>query len=137
MVVASLAVVAFGLPLAIVIDRDYESEALQRLERAAILAERDVPTGWRPGQALVLDQPGAGTSFGLYDPAGDLVDGSGPAAADEPARAALDDRVGDAETADAYVVAVPVLDGGQVVGVLRAQQPLGVTDRRIRAAWAS
>jgi signal transduction histidine kinase len=137
MLVATLAVVAFGLPLAVVIDREYEAEALQRLERAAVLAERDIPAGWRPGDALTLDQPGAGTSFGVYGPGGPLVYGSGPQGGDDPVAAAFDDRIGEAEADGEYVIAAPVLDGGQVVAVLRAQQHLAVTDRRIRAAWAS
>ncbi len=135
--VAGLAVVAFGAPLGVVIDRQYEGEALLRLERSAILAERDIPAGWRPGQPLTIDQPSGDTTFGVYDPAGDLVFGDGPATGDEPVRVALADGIGEAESDQRYVIVVPVTEGGTVIAALRAEQHLGVTDRRIRVAWAS
>jgi hypothetical protein len=65
------------------------------------------------------------------------VYGSCPAAAGATVREAADDRIGEAETRDGYVIAMPVIDGGRVVGVLQAQQRLAVADRRIRPAWAS
>jgi hypothetical protein len=70
-------------------------------------------------------------------PGGVLVYGSCPAAAGATVREAADDRIGEAETRDGYVIAMPVIDGGRVVGVLQAQQRLAVADRRIRPAWAS
>ena len=134
--VAGLAVTAFGIPLGLVIDREFESQALLNLERAAILAERDIPTGWRPGDELTLDRATGDIRFGVYDANGVLVSGEGPTNGDEAVRTALEDRVGEAEVDNADVITVPITDG-PVVGVLRAAQPLAATDRRVRAAWAS
>ena len=135
--VTCFAVVALAVPLGVVIDREFEGQALLRLERAAILAERDVPVGWRPGDPLVLGTPLRGTSFGVYDLGARLVSGTGPAQGDDAVRDALDDWVGERETSSSYVIAVPIAEGGSVVAVLRAEQALAVTDRRIRFAWAS
>lgn len=136
MISITLAVVVFAVPLGVVIDRVFEDEALLRLERVTILAERDIPSGWRPGDPLWLDDPG-GTTLGVYDPDGARVFGAGPTVADQPVLDAVGDRIGEAETGTSYVITVPILDNDQVVAVLRAEQPLSVTDRRIRAAWAS
>ena len=135
--VAGLAVIAFGVPLGVVLDREFESQALLRLERAAILAERDIPAGWVPGDAVSLDRPTRGAALGLYDSSGSRVFGAGPVVGDEPVRVALGDRVGEAEGSSSYVIAVPIARGGVNVGALRAEQHLEVTDRRIRAALAS
>ena len=135
--VAALAVVAFGIPLAVVIDHEYEGQALLRLERAAIVAARDVPAGWQPGDDLVVGSPDGDTVFGLYDATAARVFGDGPQFGDGPVRVALDDRIGESEAHHSYVITVPITDSGRVVGALRAEQHVAVTDRRIRAAWAS
>jgi signal transduction histidine kinase len=135
--VAGLAVVTFGVPLGVVIDREFEGQALLRLERSAILATRDIPDGWQPGDTLAIDVPDRDTVFGVYDAAGTRVFGNGPARGDESVRTALGDRIGEAELPGSYVIAVPITNGGPVVAVLRAEQRIAVTDRRIRAAWAS
>jgi signal transduction histidine kinase len=136
-IVAALAVVAFGLPLGVVIDREYESQALLRLERLAIVAERSVPAHWRPGDSVTLESPRGDTRLALYDALGRRVVGVGPEVGDDPVQTALFDRIDEAESGGSYVIAVPIIDGGAVVGALRADQSVAVTDRRIRTAWAA
>jgi signal transduction histidine kinase len=135
-VVATLAVVAFGVPLGVVIDRQFDGEALLRLERAAILAERDLPPDWRPGDPAPLDV-GDDTRFGLYDANGMLVTGVGPSSGDAAVAEALEDEVGEGDAESGYTIAVPVIQAARVVGVLRAEQDRTVSERRTRAAWAA
>ena len=135
--VAGLSVVAFGAPLGVVIDRQFEGQALLRLERSAILAERDIPAGWHPGDPLVIDAVNGDTAVGVYDSSATRVFGEGPVQGDDPVRVALADGIGEAEDRRMYVIAVPVTENGAIVAVLRAEQRLAVTDRRIRAAWAA
>lgn len=134
--VAVLAVLAFGIPLGVVLDREFESQALLRLVQAAILAERDIPADWRPGDAPQLDAPTRDAIFGVYDARGSRIFGVGPELGDAPVMAALEDRVGETERSS-YVIAVPIARNNAIVGVLRAEQQLSVVDRRVRAAWTS
>ncbi|MEO8698310.1 MAG: HAMP domain-containing sensor histidine kinase [Acidimicrobiales bacterium] len=135
--VAGLVVLAFGIPLAMVIDRQFEGQTVLRLERAAILAARDIPAGWRPGDPLVIDPPSHDTSLGVYDAHAIRVSGEGPEIGDQAVHTALANGIGESEGDESYVIGVPVTQGGAVVAVVRAEQRLEVTDRRIRAAWAS
>jgi signal transduction histidine kinase len=134
--VAVLAVLAFGVPLGVVLDREFESQALLRLERAAILAERDIPADWMPGDPPEIEDPAGDVVFGVYDASGARVFGVGPEVGDPPVAVALGDRVGEAE-GPSIVIAVPIARDNAIVGALRAEQQRSVTNRRIEAAWAS
>ncbi|MCU1364410.1 MAG: Histidine kinase, partial [Ilumatobacteraceae bacterium] len=45
--IAGIAVVLFGVPLSIVVDRLVEEDATLRIERQAVLAAREVPGDYR------------------------------------------------------------------------------------------
>jgi signal transduction histidine kinase len=131
--VTTIAVVLFGVPLAILVDRLVEEEATLRVERHAVLASRTVP-GDFAGNADTVELPEAtdGISLALYDSTGTLVSGVGPAVADGPTLKALRNQVNDAETAGLRIVAVPIAANEQVVGAIRAEQSVSVTDARTR-----
>ncbi|MEZ5282517.1 MAG: HAMP domain-containing sensor histidine kinase [Acidimicrobiales bacterium] len=128
---SAFAVIGFGLPLGFVIERFIEEDATVSLERAAVLASRDVSldfaTSDDPVELPVDDQ---GTEFGLYDTAGVLVAGVGPALADDAVRGALTNAVVDAEVDGRLVAAVPVAADEHVVGVIRAARPASLSDDR-------
>lgn len=129
--VTAVAVVLFGLPLAVVVEWVVDDEATLRVERQAVLAARDVPSGFAAsGDPVELDDGRDGIALALYDPAGRLVTGTGPATADEPTGGALNGRIVDLETSDALVVAVPVSANEQVVGAIRAERSTAVTNAR-------
>src|SRR5262245_52909696 len=126
--VTGIAVVLFGLPLAIIVERLVDEDALLRVERQAVLAARDVPSDFAtnpdPTELPVHDD----ISLALYDLSGARVAGTGPPVADDVTREALGDRVADTETDGARIVAVPVADNEHVVGVIRAEQPTSASN---------
>jgi hypothetical protein len=132
----AVAVVLFGLPLALAVQHLYHSEAVVRLEREATRATTAVPASFgASGDPVELPRPSAGTRLALYGRDGRLVTGSGPAAMDAPARAALSGRVAERTVGGTIVVAVPVADEELVVGVVRPAVPTAAVDARVRRAW--
>ena len=132
----AVAVVLFGLPLALAVQHLYHSEAVVGLEREATRATTAVPASFgASGDPVELPRPLAGTRLALYGRDGRLVTGSGPAAMDPPARAALAGRVAERTAGGAIEVAVPVADEERVVGVVRAAVPTAAVDARVRRAW--
>lgn len=131
--VATLAVVGFGVPLGFVVERFVEEDATVAVERAGVLASREVSSDFATtGDPVELPDNDDGIVFGLYDPAGDLVTGMGPARADEPVTRSLTNAVVDAEVDGQLIVAVPVAADEQVVGVIRASRPTSVSDHRTK-----
>lgn len=132
--VAVLALVLFGLPLVIVIQRFVDEQAALRLERHAILASRRVPNDFASSRDPVELPSTGGVTYGLYDPAGHRVAGAGPAQGDALVVAALRNKVGQAEQGETRVAAIPIVDRENVVGAVRASQPASVADRRATRA---
>ncbi|MDE0774978.1 HAMP domain-containing sensor histidine kinase [Nocardioides sp.] len=131
--VSALAVLLFGVPLAIVVDQVIGEDAALRVERAAVLASRVVPGDFATGDDPVELPPDQdGIAVGLYDRGGNLVTGTGPARADDATRQALLNRVIETESQGFRVVTVPVAADEQVVGVIRAQQPTADSAARTR-----
>lgn len=131
--VSALAVLLFGVPLALVVDRVIGEDATLRVERAAVLASRVVPGDFATGDDPVELPPDRdGIAIGLYDRDGTLVSGTGPTRADDATQQALLNRVIETESQGYRVVAVPVSADEQVVGVIRAQQPTADSASRTR-----
>lgn len=129
--IATLAIVLFGVPLAIVVRRFVDEDAMLRVERQAVLASRDVPGDFATSNDPVeLPQNNAGVALALYDLTGHRVAGTGPADADATTRRALTNRVTDTETNGARVVAVPVSANEGVIGVIRAEQSTAASNTR-------
>ena len=129
--VTSLAVIGFGVPLGFVVERFVEEDATVAVERAAVLATRDVSSDFATsGDPVELPDDTEGITFGLYDADGALVTGVGPDRADAPVTRALGNAVVDTEIDGLLVVAVPVAADEEVVGVIRASRPTTVSDDR-------
>ena len=77
--VATLAVIGFGVPLAFIIERFIEADATATVERAAVLASREVSldfaTSDDPVEFATRDD---GITLSLYDLRGDRFAGDGP-----------------------------------------------------------
>lgn len=135
--VATVAIVLFGVPLAIVVQRFVNDDATLRVERQAVLASREVPADFAGGTDPVELPPTMnGIVLALYDPAGVLIAGTGPASADATTMQALTNQVVDAESSGSRVVAVPVAADERVVGAIRAEQSTAQSDARSRRILA-
>jgi len=136
LVVTTLAVAAFGLPLAIALKYLYRNQAVLRLEREVTLAATRVPDSYATsGDPVELPVPGDGSRLALYRPDGRRYAGEGPPWMDGTARAALDGRVAQATGDPSIRIAVPVSSDEKVVAVLRGELSDATVDRRVHNAW--
>ncbi|MEO5678474.1 MAG: HAMP domain-containing sensor histidine kinase [Acidimicrobiales bacterium] len=135
---AALAVLAFGVPLAVAVERLYANQAVLQLEREAARAVVEVPASFATTTDPVeLPEPSARTTLGLYGIDGTLLLGSGPRRADGPTRAALDGSLRDGHAGGDVVVAAPVASEEEVVAVVRAATPMAEIRRRVALTWAA
>jgi signal transduction histidine kinase len=133
---AVLAVVLFGLPLALAIDRYARANELRDLERVAEatalavaedLGDDDVPDGV-PDQADDVE-------LTLYDHHGALLAGNGPREPGPHVLQATGAEVAAGRHEDMLVVAVPVTHDDDVIGVVRAATSSLAVDRTVWLAW--
>lgn len=132
--VAACAVALFALPLGVVLQRSYRDDELLRLQRDTVAATRGIDL--TPDARDRPELPVSADQLGIYTVSGSLVAGGGPASADDASRAALRTRrpTGVVD-AGRLVVAVPLLSGERVSGVVRAQRGQGGVASRTHRAW--
>ena len=135
--VTAIAIVLFGVPLAIVVERFVDDDATLRVERQAVLASREVPADFASGNDPVeLPTNDDGIALALYGADGSLIAGKGPTRADAATTEALGNQVVDVEIPGARVVAVPVAADERVIGVIRAEQSTAASAARTRQILA-
>ncbi len=132
--VAALAVVLFGVPLAILVPRFVDEQDASRLERRAVLASRQVPGDFATSNDPVELPEANGVAFSLYGTDGSRLLGPGPDDGGPLVDEALANRVVRAERDEDRVAAIPIVDHEEVVGVLVASEPTGVSDGRANRA---
>ncbi|MEI6403789.1 MAG: hypothetical protein WCP59_16565, partial [Actinomycetota bacterium] len=124
--VTALIIVVLGVPLAIVIQRFYESKATVELQRSAAeaIAELTVPLD-AAEIADAADEPDSPPDFSVYDATGTRLYGTGP------------DRL-ESTDPDQLVVVSPVTDRNTetVVGSVRVSRPRSDVAAEARRAWA-
>ena len=134
--VTAFVLVALGIPLAIVAQRQILDSEVVELQASAAetLTEISIPLDMTE-LAEIADEPDKPPPFSVYDANGNLVFGDGPAAA-EPA---VTDAIGgttSSSTDGLIVVATPITDRNEtVVGALRLSESLAGADSRVRRAW--
>lgn len=129
--IAVLAIALFAVPLAVLVERFVDEDAMLRVERQAILAAGVVPDDFATRRdPIELPKNTVGIELGIYDSRGTLVSGNGPPTADQATTGALASHVTDAETDAARIVAVPISADEKVIGVIRAQQSTVGSDAR-------
>ena len=137
MSVAALLLLVLGIPLAIAVHQSiFDSEVVELQAVAArTLAEIRVPLDVTQLTRLHTEAD-APPPFGVYDTAGHLMFGDGPAAADPPTRRALTGSTVSA-TDGQIVVGTPIIDDAteKVVGALRLSESLDDANHRARIAW--
>ncbi|WP_326564944.1 HAMP domain-containing sensor histidine kinase [Amycolatopsis rhabdoformis] len=133
---AVVATVLFGLPLAVAALWYFREDTSSDLERAADGTALEVSDALAAGR--VPRQPVQDTAtVGIYDPQGRLVSGQGPELADAVVRqvSGADIDVASGQIDDNDVLAVPVMDGARLAGVVRAAMPHTVLLRRVGLTW--
>src|ERR1700712_5762027 len=103
-----VAVVLFGVPLAIAVGRLFYDEERSELERVALRSVIAVPADFASsGGQLQLPTTDSSTHVAIYGTDGHRVSGDGPALADRAVRGALRGRVTDGGSGGVLVVAAP------------------------------
>jgi signal transduction histidine kinase len=134
--VTIVAVVAFAVPFGFAVERSNRDAAILELQRIATTAASQLPNDVLTRTTPVsLPGPQSEVHLVLYDRAGNLVAGKGPATPDDVATAALDGTVHDGTVGDERVVAVPVVQGDEVIGVMRASEPASEATDTTRRTW--
>lgn len=134
--VAVLSVALFAIPLAYVFAHTFRDDRVVQLEQEATRVFTALPDRAVSGQDALPAPADASVQVALYDSAGDLVTGSGPAT-DEFARRAL--QRGAATTSESggqIAVYVPFRAEAESPVIVRAATPLDSVERRTYAAWA-
>jgi signal transduction histidine kinase len=122
--VATVAVVLFAVPLAVILGGAHRNADLLRLQRDTFAATRRIDLSGSAGDAVEL--PPSPNALGVYDRGGRRVAGRGPARAPAIVREALrSGRPAEGPGGGALVVAVPLVSGERVVGAVRAQRAEG------------
>lgn len=136
LLVAALAVIGFGLPLALSVQALYRDEARLMLSEEAARAAVAVPASFARDKDLPeLPETTGDVQVALYGADGRRVLGSGPAEADAPVTAALRGGPSQLLRSD-LVVAFPISEEEVVVGVIRTSISADVVADRTHRTWA-
>ncbi|MCR6490510.1 HAMP domain-containing histidine kinase [Amycolatopsis sp. OK19-0408] len=137
---ALVATVLFALPLLIAVMQYYRDDTKADLERAAdavALAVSEELSAGRPPAMPPLDDEEGEADVGVYGPDARLLAGRGPAVGGtverQAARATVDVVLG--REGDEVALAVPVLSGSRVTGVVRAALPMSELRLRVVLTW--
>ncbi len=136
-VAVTVALILFGLPLAVVARSLIITEERGELERAALLASRQIGPDFRAGDPVELPPVESDKQVAVYDDGLMLrsAAGTGPAVADAVTRAAAGGTESDAEVDGDLVVAVPVTVAEKVVAVVRVGTPQRLIWGWVVLAW--
>lgn len=128
---AVLAITLFGLPLAVGVAKYYLDDERSELERSADSTALAVADSLSEGTPMPAVQSG----IAVYAVDGHLVVGDGPPRADDVVFHAWEGGDAHADPGNDLVYAVPVNDGGRLVGAVRARTPLTTLYLRAGATW--
>lgn len=133
--VAVAALLLFGIPLAVVLDRLTYSQALARLQRDATRAVALVPDEALSSGGLTVPAGTGDTRVGVYDVRGNRLAGVGPTSSALAARVA-DGREHDGAENRELAVVVPVVSDTTVAGSVRAAVPAHILRGQVARAWS-
>ena len=136
--ITTLALVGFGVPLAVAVSSNYRSSARLELQKEASGTSTDVPATLLASGQLVKLPGGEGdadTTIALYDGAGRLMAGVGPVKADPVVMAAFEGEATDGSAGGELIAAVPISLDERVVGAVRAARAERVVRGQIWRAW--
>ncbi len=134
LVVTTLTLIGFGVPLALMVGKFDRDQVVERLESEATRAALQVP--------VPLDEPGfeiqqtdPSHRIAVYDTAGLRRSGKGPAVGDRIVQSALAGIPGHATIAGHLVVAIPIISDQKVRAVVRIDSSTEHLEWRVRRTW--
>ncbi|QWF80051.1 sensor histidine kinase [Amycolatopsis sp. CA-230715] len=126
---AVLAISLFGLPLAVGVARYFTEDEHAVLERVADSTALSVSDELAEGLPVPpVTSPRKGVRVAVYGPGGTRLAGEGPVIADEVVRGAHSDDFVAGDVGGDSAIAVPVLSGARLTGVVRA----AISDAEVR-----
>lgn len=136
LIATALALVSFGLPLAIVVRKLNQNEAVVRLEREAARASLDIRSldtldAQRMPWAASSDNP----TFAVYDTDGRRRLGVGPDRADVVVERALRGDLTSGTSHGQLVVALPISSNDEIFAVMRAATPEREVNDEVIRSW--
>ncbi len=131
----SVALLLFGVPLAVVARTTILTEERGQLERHALLASGLVGPDFAAGDQVELPAVDPGRQLAIYDTTLQLRVGQGPATADDVTRSAVGGAQVDGQVDGYLVVAVPVTTAENVVAVVRAATPMRLVWGSVLLTW--
>jgi signal transduction histidine kinase len=135
--IAGLAIMCFGIPLALTARRTQQDDAVATLQREAARAAIEVPA-----TASSLDPPELpvplerGVRLAVYSTSGAKVMGAGPEQADAVTQTALQGRLDESVNAGDLVVGWPLTANEVPYGAIRAALPRDQFESRVYRGWA-
>lgn len=138
-VAVTVALLLFGVPLAVAARAMIITEERGELERAALLASRQIGPDFRLGDPVELPAVESDKKIAVYDSTLVLrtAAGSGPAVADAVTRTAAGGTQADADVNGDLVLAVPVTVAENVVAVVRVATPQRLVWGWVLLAWTA
>lgn len=132
--VASLALVLFGVPLAIGVAQLAVADEQTALQRLAGITARSVQAELSHGEQV--DEVADGSGLAVYDDHGALLAGSGPDPGDDAVRAALHGVSSHGRDDGQLIVTVPVPgEHDTVLGAVRAVRPIAAIYQHLVPVW--
>ncbi|MFD9568415.1 ATP-binding protein [Streptomyces sp. NPDC059982] len=136
LVAATVALVLLAVPLAVAVRYAFFADEGGELERDAMAAVVRVGPDFTAGDPVELRAVRPDEGLALYDAAGRLRSGSGPARGGAAVTRALAGGVARSRSGGELVVAVPVSSGERVIGAIRASTGAGTVWTRVLWGWA-
>jgi signal transduction histidine kinase len=133
---SALAVLLFLVPLAVAVLNLSLAQERSDLERVALNAALVVDPAFSGQDLPEIPAAAQETELGLYNTAGALVAGSGPARADADTSRAVG-LPGGQESRGWLVAVVPVAAGEKTTGAVRAASPVARVWQRVGTGWAA
>ncbi|MEU3316659.1 HAMP domain-containing sensor histidine kinase [Streptomyces sp. NPDC006662] len=137
LVAATVALVLLAVPLAVAVRYAFFADEGGELERDAMAAVVQVGPEFAVGDPVELHAARSGEGLALYDTAGRLRSGAGPAHGGGAVTRALAGGVAQSRSDGELVVAVPVSSGERVIGAIRASTRARTVWARVLWGWAA
>ncbi|WP_256796423.1 HAMP domain-containing sensor histidine kinase [Terrabacter sp. Ter38] len=137
-VAVSVALLLFGVPLALVVRTMILTEEQGELERTALVASQQVGPDFLAGDPLELPSVESDKTVAVYDASltRRTAPATGPPIADPVTRSAASGAQAGGQVAGDLVVAVPVSVAEKVIAVVRVSTPQRLVWRWVLLAWA-